>query len=182
MTLTGTRNFSVREWDAKSTGGYTPDVYRANAQRTLEQLQRIRDALGVPVIITDAWRSSEDNAHTAGSAPKSQHLTADAADFVVPSLTKREVAARLDAAEQRGELGTFRQLIYYLTDSHYHVGTGAGNQKLVKVDTNTYRPYAGADALPASLAPSTREVLLRRSSFLRSSSSSSPTDSGASNG
>lgn len=153
--LVGTRNFSVAEWERESSGGRTPDEFRARAQRTLETLQSFRDALGVPVIISDAWRSADDNAHTPGSARNSQHMTGDGVDFVVPSMSKRDVAATLDNAQWAGELGDYRQLIYYLTDDHYHLGTGTGQQRLVKVDSATYVPYLGADTIP-DLAPLAR--------------------------
>lgn len=149
-SLVGTRNFRPSEYERVSSGGRVPDAYRANAQRTLELLQRIRDVLGVPVIVTNGFRSPVHNAEIAGAALNSQHMSADAADFDVPSMTKRQVAQRLDAKD--AELGSYRQLIYYLTDDHYHVGTGTKGERLVKSSAG-YSVYAGADTLPDAHTP-----------------------------
>lgn len=145
--LIGTANFTVDEWESKSANGRTPDEYRANAQATLEALQRRRDALGVPIYITNAWRSDATNAAISGSAKDSQHLTGDAVDFVVPGLAKRDVAATLDTAESAGVLGDYHQMIYYLTDDHYHLGTGSGSKKLVLLSKSNYVTYTGPDML-----------------------------------
>lgn len=149
--LVGTANFTVAEYERVSSGGRVPDQYRANAQATLELLQTVRDALGVPVVITDGYRSPAHNAEVPGSVLNSQHLTASAADFDVPSLTKRAVGLLLDAAQD--SLGDYHQFIYYLTDDHYHIGIGQDRQQLVKVDSTNYVNYTGADSLPDAHTP-----------------------------
>lgn len=143
--LVGTDNFTVAEWERKSSGGRTPDAFRAAAQATLEKLQSVRDALGVPVVITSAWRSPDHNAEIKGSAKNSQHMTGEGVDFVVPSMSKRDVALALDAADS--ELAPYHQLIYYLTDDHFHLGIGSGAQRLVLVSPSVYVPYVGPDTL-----------------------------------
>lgn len=153
--LTGTTNFTPGEYERVSTGGRVPAAYRANAQETLEALQRVRDVLGVPVIITNGYRSKAANEalRSGGAATNSQHLTASAADFDVPSMTKREVAEALD--DNQDFLQPYGQLIYYLTDDHYHIGIGTKAQQLVKVDSSAhpYVPYAGADTMPDAHTP-----------------------------
>lgn len=151
--LIGTRNFTPLELDRVSSGGRVPDALRANGQRLLDLMQRIRDALGVPVVLTSGYRSVQDNAQLAGASATSDHLSALGADWVVPSLSKRDVAVLLDA--YNGALTPYSQLIYYLTDDHFHAAVGSKGERLVKVDNsaNSYRVYGGADSLSSAPAP-----------------------------
>lgn len=54
-----------------------------NLSFTLAGLERIRAALGYPMTITSGYRCPELNAAVRG-APDSQHMSAEAADFVCP--------------------------------------------------------------------------------------------------
>ncbi|MES2888680.1 MAG: D-Ala-D-Ala carboxypeptidase family metallohydrolase [Pseudomonadota bacterium] len=60
-----------------------PDVLRA-LQGTAEMLERIRSTLGVPVVVTSAYRSRLVN-QAVGGVSSSDHVSGQAADFVAPS-------------------------------------------------------------------------------------------------
>lgn len=53
-------------------------------QTTAEMLERIRATLGVPVIVTSAYRSPELN-RAVGGVTSSDHMAGQAADFVAPA-------------------------------------------------------------------------------------------------
>lgn len=148
--LIGTRNFTPLELDRVSSGGRVPDALRANGQRLLDLMQRFRDVLEVPIVLTSGYRSVQDNARLSGASATSDHLQALGADWVVPSLSKIEVAVLLD--EYNGELTPYSQLIYYLTDDHFHAAVGSKGERLVKVDATSYRVYRGADTLSESVS------------------------------
>ncbi len=72
-------------------------------------MQRVRNALGGPVLITSGYRSAEVNRAVRGSA-SSQHTQGLAADFIAPQFgTPRAVAKYLQ--ERSGEI-RFDQLIF----------------------------------------------------------------------
>jgi zinc D-Ala-D-Ala carboxypeptidase len=76
----------IRSQNATRRGlNNTPDeAARLNILRVLGPgLQRVRDALGVPVQITSGYRSPTVNA-AVGGARSSQHVLGLAADFVAP--------------------------------------------------------------------------------------------------
>jgi hypothetical protein len=62
----------------------------SNAQALADNLQAIRDYIGAPIQITSWYRPSDINS-SAGGSKTSQHLHAEAVDFVVPSLTAKEL-------------------------------------------------------------------------------------------
>lgn len=71
-------------------------------------MQRVRNALGSPVIISSGFRSQQVNAAVGGSKT-SQHMSGAAADFVSPQFgTPRSVAKYI--MERSGEI-KFDQLI-----------------------------------------------------------------------
>lgn len=72
-------------------------------------MQRVRDTLGVPVLITSGYRSAEVNA-AVGSSETSQHRQGLAADFIAPQFgTPRTITRYL--MERSGEI-KFDQLIW----------------------------------------------------------------------
>lgn len=56
-------------------------------QGTAEMLERIRSTLGVPVVVTSAYRSRAVN-QAVGGVTSSDHTRGQAADFVAPSYGK----------------------------------------------------------------------------------------------
>ena len=85
-----TENFSLSEFDCKD-GSELPIALLPNVLDLADNLQVLRDYLGVPISINSAYRSLEHNRKIKGST-KSQHLLAKAADIVVESKTPDEVA------------------------------------------------------------------------------------------
>ncbi len=84
-------------------------------------MQRVRDSLGLPVLITSGYRSAEVNAAIGGSK-SSQHSQGLAADFISPAFgTPRQVVQYL--MERSGEI-RFDQLIF--EGSWVHISFVAG--------------------------------------------------------
>ena len=85
-----TKNFSLSEFAQRDPYRPVPTEYRQNVQRLAEQLQSLRDVVG-RIVITSSYRTLAHNASLPGSSSTSQHLTAKAADFVVPGVPQSEV-------------------------------------------------------------------------------------------
>ena len=85
-----TENFSLSEFDCKD-GSELPTALLPNVLDLADNLQVLRDYLGVPISINSAYRSLEYN-RKIGGATNSQHLLAKAADIVVESKSPEQVA------------------------------------------------------------------------------------------
>jgi uncharacterized protein YcbK (DUF882 family) len=72
-----TPNFRYREFFCH--GIEPPEKYFDNVMQCAIQLQKVRDLIKKPIIITSAYRTKEYNAKIGG-AKYSQHLTASAVD------------------------------------------------------------------------------------------------------
>ena len=57
-------------------------------------LQPIREYINEPIIITSGFRNSEVN-KLVGGAKNSQHLTGQAADFIVRGMTPKQIIAKV---------------------------------------------------------------------------------------
>lgn len=106
-----TRNFTLAELlasaTAKARGIKNEPTAEAmdNLPYLAEMLQRIRDTLGVPVIVTSAYRSPVLN-RAVGGVTSSDHVTGQAADIVAPAYgTPFEVASALSPAVARLGIG-----------------------------------------------------------------------------
>ena len=72
-----TKNFKYKEfWQGNIE---PPPEYANNVMACAEQLQRVRDLIKKPIIITSAYRTKSYNT-AIGGAKASQHLTASAVD------------------------------------------------------------------------------------------------------
>ena len=78
----GVTNFSYSELEYYDR---IPKEYMENAEILLQNLQKIRDAVGKPLKIISGYRSLERQMQVNPSAPKSKHLTAEAADISPPT-------------------------------------------------------------------------------------------------
>lgn len=92
-----TKNFSLSEFEKSNTAlrlgidNSIPEEYVLRLQGLAENvLQPVRDHFG-PVIVSSGYRSPELNKAIKGSS-KSQHCSAEAADFEVPGVSNKEVA------------------------------------------------------------------------------------------
>jgi zinc D-Ala-D-Ala carboxypeptidase len=103
-------NFSPREIACKGTGKLLVD------EVALDKLQELRDKLGVPLIITSAYRSPEHN-RKVGGAKNSYHMQGIAFDIRMDNHDPDffEIAAR--------EVG-FRGIGYYVKQGFMHIDLG----------------------------------------------------------
>lgn len=84
-----TKNFNRIEFDSKD-GTPVPESLMENIGELAEQLQILRDEIGVPIHIISGYRTPRHN-KAIGGAKFSQHLQAKAADCVVKSLTPAQL-------------------------------------------------------------------------------------------
>lgn len=96
-----TANFSLEELTRSTTAqrlrldNTPPPGFLPQLQATAEMLQRIREHLQRPVIVTSAYRGPEVN-KAVGGVTSSDHTRGQAADIVVPSFgTPYQVAKAL---------------------------------------------------------------------------------------
>lgn len=104
------KNFSPRELACKGTGSLLID------EAALDKLQALRDKLGVPLLVTSAYRSPEHN-RKVGGAKESYHMKGVAFDIRMENQDPMafELAAR--------DVG-FRGVGYYTKQGFMHIDTG----------------------------------------------------------
>ena len=107
-----TANFSLSEFAQRNPYRPVPAKYHANVKRLAEQLQPLRDVVG-RIVITSSYRTLAHNT-AIGGAPTSQHLSAKAADFVVPGVPQSEVYCTIlrliPGSMEQGGLGWYGPL------------------------------------------------------------------------
>ena len=113
-----TENFSLSEFDCKD-GSELPTALLPNVLDLADNLQVLRDYLGVPISINSAYRTLEYNRNIKGST-NSQHLLAKAADIVVESKTPEQVANIIKYLISEGKM-TQGGLKAYNTFTHYDI-------------------------------------------------------------
>jgi uncharacterized protein YcbK (DUF882 family) len=113
-----TENFSLSEFDCKD-GTELPTALLPNVLDLADNLQVLRDYLGVPVKINSAYRTLEYN-RKIGGATKSQHLLGKAADIVVESKSPEEVANIIKYLISEGKM-VQGGLKAYKTFTHYDI-------------------------------------------------------------
>jgi uncharacterized protein YcbK (DUF882 family) len=85
-----TENFNSSEFDCKD-GTKVPEKYMNNCQEVANNLQVLRNHLGVPVTITGSgYRTPSHNAKVKG-AKNSQHLTCSASDINAKGYTPKQL-------------------------------------------------------------------------------------------
>ena len=113
-----TENFSLSEFDCKD-GTELPTALLPNVLDLADNLQVLRDYLGVPISINSAYRTLEYN-RKIGGATNSQHLLAKAADIVVESKSPDEVANIIKYLISEGKMMQ-GGLKAYKTFTHYDI-------------------------------------------------------------
>lgn len=111
-----TAHFNREEFDCHD-GTKVPQQYLPDLTELCNNLEVLRKDLGKPIHITSGYRTSSWN-KKQGGAPKSQHLTARAADIKVDGLTPYYIAAQIecmiDTGEMReGGLGIYDGWVHY---------------------------------------------------------------------
>lgn len=113
-----TKNFTIEEFSCRDSSR-VPHHYMDNVRGLACNLQRLRDHLGLPIHITSGYRTHDYN-QKIGGAPKSQHLTASAADIVVRSMGPDAVAAEIRKLIRRGILWQGGVGVYH-SFTHYDI-------------------------------------------------------------
>lgn len=111
-----TKNFHLDEFHCNN-GEKVPAEYLDNVKQLANQLQNLRDVLGVPITITSAYRTPHYNT-IIGGAESSKHLTAEAVDIQVKGMKSVEVwfvIQDLINWEQmiEGGLGIYNDWVHY---------------------------------------------------------------------
>lgn len=111
-----TKNFKLSEFASKD-GAETPKELIPNLQELANNLQVLRDDLGVPIHINSGYRSPAHN-KAVGGAPKSQHKEGKAGDITAKGYSPKQIHARIEnlIAEgkmKNGGLGLYNTFVHY---------------------------------------------------------------------
>lgn len=118
-----TRNFSISEFEC-SCGCKMPDKAKENIVILANQLQKLRDFVKKPIIITNAYRCEKHN-KSVGGVKNSQHLSGKAADIKVVGLSPIHVSNAIEGLIKSKDILQGGVGIYD-TFTHYdHRGTTA---------------------------------------------------------
>jgi uncharacterized protein YcbK (DUF882 family) len=113
-----TQNFKLDEFKCRD-GSIVPVEYLPNVKKLCENLQILREELGCPIIVISGHRSLEYNTKIKG-AKRSQHLSASAADIIVPGMTSLELRDTIIRLIKEGKMCKGGVGIYP-TFTHYDV-------------------------------------------------------------
>jgi len=94
-----------------------PDAVLPALFRTAEGLERIRESLGKPIVVTSGYRSKAVNA-AVGGKETSQHVRGEAADIICPQFGDPAGVAQF-IAERAAELGVDQVILEF--DRWVHV-------------------------------------------------------------
>jgi uncharacterized protein YcbK (DUF882 family) len=112
-----TKNFWLKEFECKD-GTPVPKAYYTNVQELANNLQILRNYLGVAVEITGSgYRTPSHNTKVNG-AKNSQHLTASAADINAKGYTPKELGTTIEKLIKEGKmkqggLGIYTYFVHY---------------------------------------------------------------------
>lgn len=112
-----TENFDSKEFDCKD-GTQVPDQYLINLQLLAENLQVLRNHLGVSVTVTGSGYRTKTHNAKVGGAKNSQHLTASAADINATGYNPKALAAEIEkliklGAMTEGGIGIYPNFVHY---------------------------------------------------------------------
>lgn len=112
-----TKNFTRQEFDCKD-GNVVPDKYIPNCQEVANNLQVLRDELGVPVTITGSGYRTPSHNKKVGGAKNSQHLPCKAADINAEGYTPKDLAAEIEKLikakkMKQGGIGIYPGFVHY---------------------------------------------------------------------
>ena len=111
-----TRNFDSKEFEC-NCGCDMPYWVRLNIYDLADQLQVLRDGLGTPIHITNAYRCESHN-KAVGGVENSQHLQGKAADLQVKGIDTRDLFNTIEAFISElimleGGLGLYNTFVHY---------------------------------------------------------------------
>lgn len=112
-----TKNFSLNEFACKD-GTPVPKIYYNNVQMLANNLQILRDHLGVPVEITGSGYRTPSWNKKVGGVENSEHLTASAADINAKGYTPKQLGAVIEKLIKEGKmkqggLGIYAGFVHY---------------------------------------------------------------------
>lgn len=98
-------------------GTPVPERLWPNLQKLIDNLEILREAIGVPIHIHSGYRTPAHNKSVNGRK-MSQHMFGRAADIVVDSMTPRQVADKIEeliaaGKMQNGGLGRYNTFTHY---------------------------------------------------------------------
>lgn len=99
------KNFHLREFECKD-GSHQVMLH----SELLQRLQKLRDILNKPVIITSGYRNQEHN-RRVGGAPNSYHLRGMAADITVQGTNPQDLAKTAEECGFRG-IGVYEGFLH----------------------------------------------------------------------
>lgn len=116
-----TKNFNKSEFDSKDGAVMPPDVLK-NIQELAENVQVIRDYLGVSININSGYRSLAHNKRIGGVA-NSSHVKGKASDLSSKKATPRQIYnAILELIKQgkiyNGGVGLYDTFVHYDIDGN----------------------------------------------------------------
>ena len=111
-----TNNFYLCEFKCND-GVEVPTELIPNVQMLADNLQVLRDFVGVPISINSAYRHKEYNRSVGGSS-RSQHLYAKASDIVVKGMPSNLVHELIEELIKEGKmhdggLGRYNNFVHY---------------------------------------------------------------------
>jgi uncharacterized protein YcbK (DUF882 family) len=107
-----TENFFLQEFKANPSNDHIRNYLLISAL----VLEPVRAKFGGPIIITSGYRSPEYN-KAVGGVPTSQHVKAEACDFVIKNANMESVYEYIC-----NELKWPGQVFFYAKKGHVHVG------------------------------------------------------------
>jgi uncharacterized protein YcbK (DUF882 family) len=112
-----TKNFNLEEFDCKD-GTKVPNKYLLNVKEVADNLQVLRDYLGVSVSVTGSGYRSPAHNKKVGGAKFSQHLTASGADINAEGYEPKQLAEVIEllilkGKMKQGGLGTYPNFVHY---------------------------------------------------------------------
>jgi uncharacterized protein YcbK (DUF882 family) len=113
-----TKDFNRSEFDCND-GSEMPKEVFLNIQKLANQLQALRDSLGVSITVNSAYRSPSYN-KKIGGVSNSQHVLGKAADITAKGYTPAQVYARIEQLIKSGDmlqggLGSYSSFTHYDT-------------------------------------------------------------------
>lgn len=113
-----TTNFSLSEFRCKD-GTDVPEELMPNVKKLANELQKLRDLLGLPIKINSGYRTPSYN-RKIGGAKNSFHVQAKAADIVVADIEPKKLHAMIEKWIEQGKLN-FKGVGLYNTFVHVDV-------------------------------------------------------------
>jgi uncharacterized protein YcbK (DUF882 family) len=113
-----TKDFNRSEFDCND-GSVMPKEVLLNIQKLANQLQVLRDCLGVTITVNSGYRSPSYN-KKIGGVSNSQHVIGKAADITAKGYTPAQVYARIEELIKSGDM-LQGGLGSYSTFTHYDI-------------------------------------------------------------